>query len=79
VATHFFDGAGTLVKPYANTLCATAENIRNAKQTVAVACGDEKAEAIAAALKTGLIDVLITDEYTAARLLANKGENYEIE
>lgn len=79
VATHFFDGAGTLVKPYANTLCATAENIRNAKQTVAVACGDEKAEAIAGALKTGLIDVLITDEYTAARLLAHKGENYETE
>lgn len=77
VATHFFDGSGTLVKPYANTLCATAENIRNAKQTVAVACGDEKAEAIAGALKTGLINVLITDEYTAARLLENRGENYE--
>ena len=69
VATHFFDGAGTLVKPYANTLCATAENLRDARLTVAVACGDEKAEAIAGALRTGLVNVLITDEYTAARLL----------
>lgn len=73
VATHFFDGSGTLVQPYANTLCATAENIRNAKQTVAVACGDEKVEAIAGALRTGMINVLITDEYTAGRLLDDRG------
>lgn len=69
VATHFFDKAGRLVNLYPNTLCASAENLKNAKQTVAVACGKEKAEAIAGALRTGLVDTLITDEHTAAQVL----------
>lgn len=70
VATHFFEADGTLLDPHENTLCATADNLRRAKQTVAIACGDNKVTAIAGALRTGLIDVLITDEYTAATMLA---------
>lgn len=69
IATHFFDENGKLVKLYENTLCASAENIKSAKQTVAIACGDEKVTAISGALKTKLIDVLITDEYTARQIL----------
>ncbi len=69
VATHFFTEDGVLLDLYKNALCATAANIKNAQTTVAVACGDDKVSAIAGALRTGLIDVLITDEYTAARLL----------
>ncbi len=69
IATHFFDENGNFIDLYENTLCASVDNIRNAKQTVAIACGNNKAAAIAGALKTKLIDTLITDEYTAKRIL----------
>ena len=42
----------------------------NAKETVAIACGKKKAAAIAAALRTGAVDTLITDERTAEQILA---------
>lgn len=69
VATHFFSADGALLEPHQNTLCASVENLRRAGQTVAVACGNQKAEATVGALRTGLIDVLITDEYTAEDML----------
>ena len=69
VATHFFDQNGKFVNLYRNTLCASVENIKNAKESVAIACGKEKAEAIAGALRTKMIDTLITDEYTARKIL----------
>ena len=69
IATHFFDRNGAFVNLYSNTLCASVDNIRNAKESVAVACGKEKAEAIAGALRTKMIDTLITDEYTARQIL----------
>lgn len=69
VATHFFNKKGELVDLYADTLCASVENLKNAKQTVAVACGDDKVCAIVGALRTGMIDTLITDEYTASQIL----------
>ncbi len=70
VATHFFDADGRLLDIYENTLCASKENLKNAKETIAVASGENKAEAIVGALKTGIIDTLITDEYTAKRILS---------
>ena len=69
ISTHFFDKDGKLVKLYENTLCATKEHLKNAKNTVAIACGDDKAEAIIGAMRTQIIDTLITDEYTAKRIL----------
>ena len=69
VATHFFDEEGNLVYPYVNTLCSSPEDIKHAKDTVAVAFGDDKVKAIDGALKTGMINTLITDEYTAKQLL----------
>ncbi|MBE6712747.1 MAG: winged helix-turn-helix transcriptional regulator [Ruminococcaceae bacterium] len=69
IATHFFDQNGTFVNLYSNTLCASVDNIKNARESVAIACGKEKAEAIAGALRTKMIDTLITDEYTARRVL----------
>lgn len=68
IATHFFDKSGKILPLYHNTLCASDENLKNAKKTVAIACGDDKVSAIKGALKTGLVDVLITDEYTARQL-----------
>lgn len=69
VATHFFDKNGKFIDLYCDTLCASVDNIKNAKESVAIACGKEKAEAIIGALRTNMIDTLITDEYTARRVL----------
>ena len=69
IATHFFTEDGSLLGLYQNALRASAETIKKADTTVAVACGDDKITAITGALRTGLIDVLVTDEYTAAKLL----------
>lgn len=70
VATHFFDENGMFVNLYPHSLCAAAEDLKNAGQTIAIACGDHKAKAIVGALRTNLLDVLITDEYTAQKVLA---------
>ena len=69
VATHFFDAKGEFVDLYENTLCASVENLKNARESIAIACGKEKAQAIAAALRTGIVDTLITDEHTARQVL----------
>lgn len=71
IATHFFNKDGEFDFMYGHNLCATVENIKGAKDTIAVVCGDDKILAIDSALKTGVIDVLITDEYTAKRVLNN--------
>ncbi len=71
LATHFFDNNGQLVHLYDNTLCASEEDIQAAKQSIAIACGKEKAQAIAGALRTQMINTLITDEYTAKEILAH--------
>lgn len=70
ISTHFFDDKGNFLKLYENTLCASVDNIRNATETIAVASGNTKAQAIAGALRTGIVDTLITDEYTAKKILA---------
>lgn len=69
VATHFFDENGNFLELYPHSLCAGVEDLKKTRQTVAIACGDHKASAIAGALRTGLISTLITDEYTARRVL----------
>ena len=69
ISTHFFDINGEFIELYENTLCASKENLKNAKQTIAVASGNDKTEAIIGALRTQLIDTLITDEYTATNIL----------
>ncbi len=72
IATHFFDEKGKLIDLYKNTLCASADNIKNSRRSIAVACGDNKVTAIAGALRTKIIDTLITDEYTAKKILQMK-------
>ena len=69
IATHFFNDDGKIINLYDNTLCASYENIKNAKQTIAIACGDNKVNAIKGALKTKLINTLITDEITAKKII----------
>ena len=69
ISTHFFDEDGKFLDLYENTLCAGRDKIKNARQTIAVACGSDKTEAIIGALRTQLVDTLITDEYTAKNIL----------
>ncbi len=72
ISTHFFDEDGNIVELYENTLCAEIDALKNAKQTIAVASGKDKTEAIIGALRTQMIDTLITDEYTAKNIIAFK-------
>ena len=69
IATHFFTQSGEFADLYKNSLCASRQNLKNAKQAIAIACGDNKIDAICGALRTGLICTLITDEYTAKQIL----------
>ena len=64
------DENGNILELYENTLCAQRENLKNAKETIAIACGKDKASAIIGALRTQLIDTLITDEYTAKYIVS---------
>lgn len=72
IATHLFAADGTLIEPYERALCASAECLENAAETVAIACSSDennKIDAICGALRTGLIDTLVTDEHTAKKVL----------
>jgi len=69
ISTHFFDKNGDFVELYENTLCAKRDDLKNAKQTIAIASGKDKTEAIVGAMRTQMIDTLITDEYTAKNII----------
>jgi DNA-binding transcriptional regulator LsrR (DeoR family) len=70
IATHTFDKDGNLTGVDNNTLCATYENIKNAKEIIAIAYGQNKVEAIISALKSNLITHFITDENTANSIVS---------
>ncbi len=69
VATHFFTKDGAHVESFSNTLRIDADSLKHVGKKIAIACGDDKADAIIGAIKAGLVDVLITDEYTARACL----------
>lgn len=64
---------GFLIKRIAqrveNTLCASTENLKMAGKIIAIASGKNKTEAIVGALRTEMLNTLITDEYTARRVM----------
>jgi DNA-binding transcriptional regulator LsrR (DeoR family) len=66
-----FDRAGAFVAPHltARAIAISVEQLRKVPRVIAVAGGSWKAEAIAGALATGVINVLVTD-HEAADLLA---------
>ena len=70
IATHSFTIFGTISKQRTHTLCVSEEALKNAKRVFAIACGNDKTEAIVGALRTGLVTDLIIDEYTAKNILA---------
>jgi DNA-binding transcriptional regulator LsrR (DeoR family) len=70
IALHFFDARGTILRTSLDErmLGITAEQLRRAKRVVAVAGGADKIQAIDAALKADIVNVLITDHLTAQSL-----------
>lgn len=56
-------------------LNASMECLKEINNVILVACGDNKVEAMEAALRTGCIDTLITDETTARNILFASSSN----
>jgi DNA-binding transcriptional regulator LsrR (DeoR family) len=72
ISFRFFDKEGQRVATSTDdrVIGITLEELRAAKRVVALAGGQSKTAAIAGALTMGIIDVLVTDKFTAARLVA---------
>jgi Transcriptional regulator, contains sigma factor-related N-terminal domain len=72
ISFRFYDADGTPVETPLNerVIGVTLEDLRKADRVMALAGGASKTAAIAGALKLGIIDVLVTDKFTAARLTA---------
>jgi DNA-binding transcriptional regulator LsrR (DeoR family) len=70
LALHFYDSNGSpLSTPFDDrVLGISVEQLARVKRVVAVAGGPEKVDAILAALRGGILDVLITDRLTAEAL-----------
>jgi len=61
---HLFDDTGRVLSADMNAIALPLEGLRTAR-VIAVAAGRQKRRAVLAALRTGLLDVLVTDEQTA--------------
>lgn len=69
--TRFFDANGRPVgKLDERTIAISWEQLARIPTVIAVAAGDVKAAAVAAAIRTGCIDVLIIDDSIARHLLS---------
>lgn len=72
ISFRFFDQAGKPVETPLNdrVIGISLEDLRKADRVMALAGGASKTAAIAGALRLGIINVLVTDKFTAARLTA---------
>jgi DNA-binding transcriptional regulator LsrR (DeoR family) len=71
ISLRFFDKQGKPVKtPLDDGI--TLEELTKVDRVIALAGGQKKIDAIAGALRTGVIDMLITDRFTAERLTASE-------
>ena len=72
MSLRFFDTAGTYVKSPLDdrVIGMTLEGLAKVDRVMALAGGKAKTEAIRGALNTGIIDILITDKFTAQRLVS---------
>ncbi len=72
ISYRFYDRDGKPVVTPLNerVIGISLEDLRKAPRVMALAGGESKTDAIAGALKLGVIDVLVTDKFTAARLTA---------
>ena len=71
ISLRFFDADGIVVKTSLNerVIGMTLEEHSKVDRVIALAGGKNKTDAIKAALKTGIVDLLITDKFTAGRLI----------
>lgn len=71
ISLRFFDRTGKLIKTPLDdrVIGISLEELAKVDRVIALAGGHAKTEAIFGALKTGVLDVLITDKFTAQRLL----------
>jgi DNA-binding transcriptional regulator LsrR (DeoR family) len=71
----FFDDNGKIIKmPLDDRVIGMSfEELKNVDRVIALAGGPGKTQAICGALKLGVIDLLITDKFTAQRLLERSG------
>lgn len=71
IGQRFLDADGCTVETALNerVIGITLKELSNVDRVVALAGGKSKTEAIRAVIKSGLIDVLITDRFTAERLV----------
>jgi len=74
ICLRFYDGQGEPVSTSLNdrVIGLRLEQLRNIQRAVGIAGGERKIPAIRGALRGGWINVLITDRYTAERLLTEK-------
>ena len=72
ISYRFYDEAGRPVETPLNdrVIGISLEDMKRADRVMALAGGESKTQAIAGALKLGVVDVLVTDKFTAARLTA---------
>ncbi|MGL4312148.1 MAG: sugar-binding transcriptional regulator [Paracoccaceae bacterium] len=70
ISFRFFDRHGQPVETPLNerVIGISLEQLRKAGRVMALAGGESKTTAIAGALRLGVIDILVTDKFTAARL-----------
>ncbi|RVJ05117.1 sugar-binding transcriptional regulator [Sinorhizobium meliloti] len=72
ISYRFYDKDGKPVETPLNerVIGISLEDLRKTDRVMALAGGESKTQAIAGALNLGVIDVLVTDKFTAARLTA---------
>ena len=70
ICLHFFDGDGRPIRSpvEGRVIGITLEALRSVPRVVGVAGGRRKVQALLGALRGRLIDVLVTDQFTAARI-----------
>lgn len=81
ISLRFFDRAGRPVATPLNerVIGMAMEDLRGVDRVIGLAGGQSKTDAILGALRTGVLDVLITDKFTAGRLLQSTGGDAHME
>lgn len=71
ICLRFFDESGQLVKTPIDerVIGMDLDQLRRVNRVIALAGGQSKTKAIYGALNTGVIDILVTDKFTARRLI----------
>lgn len=72
ICARFFDMEGNFIEDdiFKSTIAVPVESLRKAKTCICVVTGEQKTTSIIGGLRTKLIDILVTDEGTAGRVLA---------